>query len=216
MRVDQGRLKVVVEAVTGPAIAILFWFQLIIIVALSLTRDKFWEASFFEAFGAVGQVAFAGAVFWLGWQQFSFTKEIEGRQRRFELHDRRARMIDEYRAWSTEWLKRDASGTNVTTLMALAMRSKPMFSETVTTFFADVIDNYLKIDESKKTVELLAGMNDAVSLLEAKREFTSNLNDTLKIDVQLQAQMLFEIDVGPNGTKVPVLDFSDASENPAP
>ena len=78
------RMRVVAEVLTAPAVAVLFWAIVFLIVLMTFARGSFWEANFFEAFGAIGQVGFAGAVFWLGWQQFKFTKQMAGRQHNLE------------------------------------------------------------------------------------------------------------------------------------
>lgn len=78
------RMRIAAEVLTAPAVAVLFWAIIFLIVLMTFARGSFWEANFFEAFGAIGQVGFAGAVFWLGWQQFKFTKQMAERQHNLE------------------------------------------------------------------------------------------------------------------------------------
>jgi hypothetical protein len=90
-------LNTITEAMVGPMVAILFWVTMLLIVVLTFAHGKFFEANFFEAFGAIGQVGFAGAVFWLGWQQLEFTKQIASRQHKIDLFEYRLKYVEEYK-----------------------------------------------------------------------------------------------------------------------
>jgi hypothetical protein len=90
----RARLKDLAEIVTAPAVAVLFWIMVILVVMMTAARPKFFEANIFEAFGAIGQVAFAGAVFWLGWQQFQFTKQMAKRQHNVDAFTLRSALLD--------------------------------------------------------------------------------------------------------------------------
>ncbi|OWK31307.1 hypothetical protein SPDO_13140 [Sphingomonas dokdonensis] len=67
---------------------------MILIVVATLAHGSLFQANFFEAFGAVGQVLFAGAVFWLGWQQFQFTKNFMQRQEKLAAHSIRSELYN--------------------------------------------------------------------------------------------------------------------------
>jgi hypothetical protein len=85
-----------VEAASGPMIAILFWFVVVLIALMTLAHRKFFEANFFEAFGAIGQVMFAAAVFWLGKQQFDFTKRVTERQARIDTYAIKKELLERF------------------------------------------------------------------------------------------------------------------------
>ena len=85
-----------IEVASGPVIAIMFWFMIIIIAIMSVARGKFFEANFFEAFGAIGQVGFAGAVFLLGYQQFRFTQSVAARQDRIDTYAIKKEIMDRF------------------------------------------------------------------------------------------------------------------------
>jgi hypothetical protein len=94
---QNSALNKILETVLSPMVAILFWMTMILIVLLTFAHGKLFETNFFEAFGALGQVGFAGAVFWLGWQQLEFTKEIASRQHKIDMFEHRLGFIEEYR-----------------------------------------------------------------------------------------------------------------------
>ncbi len=207
--VKQDWKSIVAEAVTGPVIAVLFWFQIVFIVIISAAHGKLWEANFFEAFGAVGQVALAAAVFWLGWQQFTFTKEMTARQIRLELHDRRTRLINEYAEWSEKWLPQDGKNTNVSELTSIALRSRAIFSRKVGNEFGKMLEEYSKLHEAHDNLDILARMNNVASYLAAKEQrkaLTGRLN---LLDVKIKTQMMFEIDTKSDGHDAPEIDFGN-------
>lgn len=189
------------EAATGPAIALLFWMQMIVIVLLAMGHGKLFDANIFEAFGAIGQVAFAGAVFWLGLQQFRFSREVSERQRRFELHDRRSRLIEEQISWSKRWVYGDVQNSDSRTLMALALRAKALFSPKVRNLFWRLIEAYAAAhDKDESAADAKSGRRAGHSAI---------LKKITNIDGMLQAQMLVEIDSAPDGSGIPDFDLGD-------
>lgn len=92
----KGRWRGFAEWALSPMIAILFWFTMAIVTMMSLAHGKFFEANFFEIFGAVGQVFFAGAVFLLAKQQFEFTRVVSRRQALIDTYEHRKRLFERY------------------------------------------------------------------------------------------------------------------------
>lgn len=77
--------KIVVEAGLSPAIAFAFWVILGVMVLFATAEGKDSPmTAFFTAFGAVGQVGLAFAVYRLGQKQFEFAKFVAERQSRIE------------------------------------------------------------------------------------------------------------------------------------
>ena len=191
---DKERFRIIVEVLTAPAVAVLFWMMIFVIVLLTSARGSFWEANFFEAFGAIGQVGFAAAVFWLGLQQFQFSKKVDARQRRFELHDRRSKLIGDYIAWSKEWLTESKDETDISTLIRLAMHSKALFSNEVSADYYRIIDQYTLMGEAIGEMLEAKSSGDPIEFGKAYQKRRGHLTKALLIEAKMRAQMTLEID----------------------
>lgn len=95
-KVGDATRAALIEAVSGPVIAVLFWIVVLLIVLMTLAHGKIFEANIFEAFGAIGQVVFAAAVFWLGKQQFDFTKQVAEHQARIDTYAIKKELLERF------------------------------------------------------------------------------------------------------------------------
>jgi len=96
LKIGDASKTALIEAVSGPVIAVLFWIVVVLIVIMTLAHGKAFEANIFEAFGAIGQVVFAAAVFWLGKQQFDFTKQVAERQARIDTYSIKKELLERF------------------------------------------------------------------------------------------------------------------------
>lgn len=205
--------KALIDAVTDPAIAMLFWFTMIVMVVLALGHGKAFDSNVFEAFGAVGQVAIAAALLWLGWQQHNFTKELGERERRLAMHDRRSKMVAEYSIWSDAHLLPSTPPLSPSTLLSIALRSKALFSKAVIEDLVSLIDQYTRAASLRDTVEILKKMQDVPSFMAAQREHEAVRQAMRTIDERVRVRMLFEIDAAPNAAPLDLI-FSDNPPSP--
>lgn len=95
-RLTDAWVVALIEATTGPAIAVLFWMIVALVVLIGLKSPSAFDTNFFEAFGAVGQVVLAAAVFWLGKQQFEFSKQVAERQARIDTYSIKKELLERF------------------------------------------------------------------------------------------------------------------------
>ncbi|MDV3455872.1 hypothetical protein RZN05_02665 [Sphingomonas sp. HF-S4] len=202
--------KALIEATTGPMIAILFWFTMIVVVTLALGHGKAFDANVFEAFGAIGQVAIAAALLWLGYQQYNFTKELGERQRRLDMHDRRAKMVAEYGHWSDKHLLPLAPELDISTLLSLTLRSKALFSRAVINDLAKLVEDYTRAETLRGTVETLKNMQDVMAFMTVQREHDGVRQEMRATDERVRVRMLLEIDAAPDAAPLDLVFSDDA------
>ena len=151
MNKQLDRMRVVAEVLTAPAVAVLFWAIIFLIVLMAFARGSFWETNFFEAFGALGQVGFAGAVFWLGCQQFKFTKQMTERQHNLESFPlRRAALekIDKHTESLNDGTKKFNNGFHYEAIR-LMVELGHLFSVKSVTTFTSTPKSLKKLSERK-------------------------------------------------------------------
>lgn len=169
-------LSTLIEATTGPAIAILFWMVIILIVLMTFAHGKFFEANFFEAFGAIGQVMFAAAVFWLGKQQFDFTKQMTERQAR----------IDTY-AIKNEILRR------FLTLFEMAERSSEQeYDDDYIAAWYELADDAARVFDVEELDLTIVFLAEKLAELRSDTEYMRQLNERHKGDLPAMQAALRE------------------------
>lgn len=152
------RFRDLAEIVTAPAVAVLFWITVILIIVMTSARPKFFEANFFEAFGAIGQVAFAGAVFWLGWQQFQFTKVMAKRQHSLEAFPLRRAALQKIEEHSEIVLDGEEKINDSLHYQAVQdmIELEQLFDARVSdmfNFYVEALDNIIKIKSDLPTAD---------------------------------------------------------------
>jgi hypothetical protein len=98
--IEKDRFYATMGHIVPMMLSIILWTVIIILIAMS-AKDR---ASLISAIGSLGQVAFAGLVWWVARQQFQLSRDISAVQRdlaqkqlRVDLFDKRYRAFNQWR-----------------------------------------------------------------------------------------------------------------------
>lgn len=152
--------KTIVEAGLSPAIAFAFWAILGVLVLFATAEGKDSPmTAFFTAFGAVGQVGLAFAVYRLGQKQFEFTKLIAERQLRIETLPFRLEVYDKWLPLFRS-LMTDPSQEKLAQLIDMQNEVEKFFPENVVAAFFDLSRAYIAMFQKYQIFEMYSMGSD--------------------------------------------------------